>query len=529
MLLLEPVIYYKEILKRYKNSYLAEDDFQAIIGIDCEYVEGEDIKTLEKYFEICKNSPKKNSAKFAGLFGVLSYEMVYEFERIAKLKKSLYNLPKFFYANAKSYLHYDKISKIYTFYGDDFSIYENLENFKPEISQKKSNLYYKILTNLEAEKNHFYKIVEEAKHYIKQGDVFQVVPAEILSLETNLSSIDFYEVLKVNNPSPYMFHFPTKYGDVVGSSPELVMQIRDDEILVAPIAGTRKRGKNANEDEVLRRDLLSDEKELAEHKMLIDLARNDIGKFAKPSSVAVKKPMHVVFYESVMHIVSEVYGKKRKGVSAFEVISTVFPAGTLSGTPKIRAMQIINELENSQRGIYGGGLGFWHFNGDVQMAILIRSAMFVPKYGEKLKLSYNGTCDMNLNSSEKFDENLVLNSNEILNNNSKSSLNSTSNLSVNSQDTLDESSNSNTSSSILGENSTLNLSENQRKNLNLDDNLKSNLDKNLVSNSNETINLVFVGAGAGIVYDSVKENEYAEICNKRESCVKVIRELCEEK
>lgn len=421
MLLLEPITYYKEILSLYPNSYLAEDNNQVIIGIDCDYLEFEEILELEKTFEILKSNSSK-LPPFAGLFGVMSYECVYSFESLGELKKELYNFPNFYFANAKNYLHYDKISKIYSFYGNDSKIYEKLLNLEPKFEEPK-NYSYKTITDLKAEKEHFLNIVDMAREYIKSGDVFQVVIGEILNLETNLDALSFYEKLKTNNPSPYMFHFPTKYGTVVGSSPELVMSIKDSEIFVAPIAGTRKRGADANEDALLKADLLSDEKELAEHKMLIDLARNDISKFAQTFSVRVKNPMSVVFYESVMHIISEVYGKKERGFTNFDVIKKIFPAGTLSGTPKIRAMQIINELEVSRRGIYGGGLGFWHFNDDAQISILIRSAIFVP-------------------------------------------------------------------------------------------------------NSNGT-NSVFIGAGAGIVYDSVAQNEYDEICNKRNSCVKVIKELCE--
>ena len=431
MLLLEPNFYYKEILKIYKNSFLAEDIYQVIVGIDCDYFSSDNLEELKNFFEISKKEMPKHFPKFAGIFGVMGYEMVYEFENLGTAKKPLYEFPKLHYANAKNYLHYDKISKIYSFYGDG-EIYEKLKNLK-ETKTEKKECFYETITNLNEEKEHFYNAVKEAKNYIKNGDIFQVVLGEILELKTNLNSLEFYEQLKINNPSPYMFHFPTKFGDVVGSSPELIMQIKDDEIFVAPIAGTRKRGVDANEDEVLKKELLSDEKELCEHRMLIDLARNDVSKYSLAGSVRVSKPMSVVFYESVIHIISEVYGKKDPKFSAFDTIQTVFPAGTLSGAPKIRAMQIINELETSSRGVYGGGLGFWHFNGDVQMAILIRSAMFVPN-----------------------------------------------------------------SDSILADSTDSNLSE----------------------------NLVYIGAGAGIVKDSIKENEYLEICNKRNSCVKVIDELC---
>lgn len=437
MLLENPLFYYGEILQKFPNSYLAEDNFQAIIGIDCDYLDANfmSFDEFKAKYEKAKNS-QNLSAKFGGFFGVLGYEIVHKFEKIGEMKNRLYDFPNFFYANAKNYLHYDKISKIYTFFGSNFEILSELEKLKKPQKISKKHYFYKIKTDLKKEEKHFYEMIKIAKEKIKSGDIFQVVLGEILQIDTNLNSLKFYEKLKQNNPSPYMFHFPTPYGVVVGSSPELIMRIKNSEIFVAPIAGTRPRSKDANEDIMLEKELLKDEKELAEHRMLIDLARNDVGKFANTGSVEVKNPMSIVRYESVMHIVSEVYGIKRQDADIFDVLSVVFPAGTLSGSPKIRAMQIINELESSQRGIYGGGIGFLHFSGDVQIAILIRSAIFVAKNGENFK------------NSAKF----------------------------------------------------------------------------LVKN----LNSVFIGAGAGIVYDSKENAEYSEICKKRQSCVKVIKELCDD-
>jgi anthranilate synthase component 1 len=206
--------------------------------------------------------------------------------------------------------------------------------------------------------------------------VFQVVLSEQLCLESDMSSLDFYTLLSEANPSPYLFHFPTPYGDVVGSSPEVLVDIKSDTIYIAPIAGTRPRGKDANEDVLIAKELLSNPKECAEHRMLVDLARNDIGKFAEIGSVQVRNMMYIKQFEHVIHIVSDVYGQMRKDVSVFEVIASVFPAGTLSGAPKIRAMEIIAELESYKRNAYGGGIGFLHFNGNVQLAIVIRSAFF---------------------------------------------------------------------------------------------------------------------------------------------------------
>ena len=410
MLLLSPVFYYEKIREKFANSYLAEDTTQTIVGIDCEYISSEqtDFAGLKSYFKA-----QKFDAPFAGLFGVLGYGGIKYFEKIPEFNASQYDFPDFFYANARAYLHFDKNSKIYSFYGDSERYYDFLVKFSADDEAKaakeqrtKGQCKYKILTDLDGEKEHFLKIAGRAKEYLKSGDVFQVVLSEQLKLASDMDSLDLYRALSEANPSPYMFHFPTPYGDVAGSSPELVCEIKEGKIYVAPIAGTRGRGRDAIEDAALERELLSDEKELAEHKMLIDLARNDIGRVSKPKSVAVKNAMRIVRYESVMHIVSDVYGAKADDLDAFDAVGSIFPAGTLSGTPKIRAMEIIAELESYRRNAYGGGIGFFHFNGDAQMAILIRSAIFARKFDGKFDASehdphLDGADESNLKSRER--------------------------------------------------------------------------------------------------------------------------------
>ena len=351
MLTKNVIHYYSIIRKKFEKSYLAEDANQIIIGIDCDYVDSYEYnyKTLELFY-----NNQKSIAPFAGLFGVFSYETIHFFEKIEKKEKSQFEFPQFIFANAKAYLHYSKISKTYTFYGDKEKYYTFLEKDTLHEKNFEEKLFYKIKTDLNKEKEHFYDMVEKAREYIKDGDIFQVVLSEQLCLKSNMDSLEFYRKLAEANPSPYMYHFPTKYGDVVGSSPEILAEILSNNIYIAPIAGTRPRGKDANEDSLLAQDLLNDPKECAEHRMLVDLARNDIGKFAEKGSVIVKNMMHVKHYQHVMHIVSEVFGQKRNDVSLFNIVSSVFPAGTLSGAPKIRAMEIIGELEEYKRNIYGG-------------------------------------------------------------------------------------------------------------------------------------------------------------------------------
>ena len=436
MLTKDAVHYYSIIRDKFKNSYLAEDANQIIIGIDCDYIDSYEYsyKTLELFF-----SNQKAIAPFAGLFGIFSYETIHFFEKIEKKEKSQFEFPQFVFANAKAYLHYSKISKMYTFYGDEEKYYNFLETESFTEKTAENEIFYKIETDLDKEKEHFYDIVEKAKEYIKMGDIFQVVLSEQLCLESNIDSLEFYKKLAKANPSPYMFHFPTKYGDVVGSSPEILAEILFNNIYIAPIAGTRPRGKDANEDAFLAQDLLNDPKECAEHRMLVDLARNDIGKFARQGSVIVKNMMHVKHYQHVMHIVSEVFGQKRNDVSLFDIISSVFPAGTLSGAPKIRAMEIIGELEEYKRNIYGGGIGFLHFNGNMQLAIVIRSAFFANRNNAAYNISGKDTSEGN------------------------------------------------------------------------------------------NVSKVFIQAGAGIVYDSVKEKEYEEITHKRASVLNIFKNNCKER
>ena len=443
MLTKNAIHYYSVIREKFKKSYLAEDANQIIIGIDCDYVDSYEYnyKTLELFY-----NNQKSIAPFAGLFGVFSYETIHFFEKIEKKEKSQFEFPQFVFANAKAYLHYSKISKTYTFYGDKEKYYTFLEKDTLPEKNFEEKLFYKIKTDLNKEKEHFYDMVEKAKEYIKDGDIFQVVLSEQLCLESNMDSLEFYRKLAEANPSPYMYHFPTKYGDVVGSSPEILAEILSNNIYIAPIAGTRPRGKDANEDSLLAQDLLNDPKECAEHRMLVDLARNDIGKFAEKGSVIVKNMMHVKHYQHVMHIVSEVFGQKRNDVSLFNIISSVFPAGTLSGAPKIRAMEIIGELEGYKRNIYGGGIGFLHFNGNMQLAIVIRSAFFTNRNYSPVNFSREELPEENSDFFIKRD----------------------------------------------------------------------------VSN-------VFIQAGAGIVYDSIKEKEYEEITHKRASVLNIFKNNCKER
>ncbi len=224
------------------------------------------------------------------------------------------------------------------------------------------------------DKNHFCSMVEKAKEYIREGDIFQIVLSNRLSAQFEGSLLNTYRILRTINPSPYMFYFSGTDVEVAGSSPETLVKLQDGVLHTFPLAGTRPRGKTNAEDNQLESELLGDEKELAEHNMLVDLGRNDLGKISQFGSVEVEKFHSVERFSHVMHIGSTIRGMIREEYDALDAIRAVLPAGTLSGAPKIRACQIIGELENNKRGIYGGAIGYIDFTGNMDTCIAIRIA-----------------------------------------------------------------------------------------------------------------------------------------------------------
>lgn len=220
--------------------------------------------------------------------------------------------------------------------------------------------------------DHYCQMIDKAKHYIREGDIFQVVLSNPLTAEADGNLFDTYRVLRATNPSPYMFYFTSDDVEIAGASPETLARLDNGRISSFPLAGTRPRGKTDAEDKELIKGLLSDEKELAEHNMLVDLGRNDVGKVSKIGSVKVEKYLEIEKFSQVMHIGSTVTGQIRDDLDAIDAIDSILPAGTLSGAPKFRACEIIEELEKSQRGIYGGAIGYIDFAGNMDVCIAIR-------------------------------------------------------------------------------------------------------------------------------------------------------------
>ena len=229
--------------------------------------------------------------------------------------------------------------------------------------------------NSNFEKDDYIKAVGLVKNYIEEGDVMQVVLAQDFSQDFQNDPFDLYRALRQLNPSPYMYYLDLDECQIVGASPEILVRLEEDKVTLRPIAGTRKRGSNTDEDLANEKDLLTDPKEIAEHLMLIDLGRNDVGRVSEMGTVQVTDKMIVEKYSHVMHIVSNVTGTLSKDLDAIDALKASLPAGTLSGAPKIRAMQIINELEPSSRGIYGGAIGYISWNGNIDTAIAIRTAV----------------------------------------------------------------------------------------------------------------------------------------------------------
>ena len=325
-----------------------------------------------------------------GAVGFISYDMVRFFEDLPEDTADDLNVPDSQFIITDTMLVFDNISQTIKMVSNAFIESDDLDEVYEQTIKKIGLLEEKLKTPLKIstqaneevvqpkfesnfEKEKFKGAVDKVKQYILEGDAIQVVLSQRLSFDIKKKAFDIYRALRTVNPSPYMYFL--KFGDieVVGSSPEILVRLEDEKVEVRPIAGTRKRGKNEEEDVVLEKDLLQDEKELAEHIMLVDLGRNDLGRVAKISSVEVNESFTVERYSHVMHIVSNVRGILKEGLDCFDVLEATFPAGTVSGAPKIRAMEIIEEMEPNRRGLYAGAVGYIGFSGNMDTAIAIRT------------------------------------------------------------------------------------------------------------------------------------------------------------
>ena len=348
------------------------------------------VNKLIKNFNI--KIPKQLPSMASMLVGYFSYDVIRYVEKIPNNCKDDLKIPDVRLSRPKNLIIYDNLKKIIYYienvYADTkiknykehydsvnkkFDLYEDFENitlpdqftYKPNKNSIKSN----------TTKVKFKSLVKKAKSYIEKGDIFQVVLSQRFERKFNKKPIEIYNYLRKSNPSPFMFYFNYKDFNILGSSPEILVRLRKGEVTIRPIAGTRPRGKNNKEDKKYELDLLKDKKELAEHLMLLDLGRNDVGKVSKINSVKVTEKFKVERYSHVMHIVSNVIGKFNNKFSLFETLLSGFPAGTVSGAPKIRAMEIIDELEKNKRKLYAGGIGYFTPNGEFDTCIALRTAL----------------------------------------------------------------------------------------------------------------------------------------------------------
>lgn len=347
------------------------------------------LQELRKLLKYNAYHDEKLPRFFGGILGYFSYDAVRYFEEItAKARDDLkHNDAEFMFVkdlivfdhwreevaliSSMTLKNKNEINKKFARAKKKISELEKVIKSAVPVTAKKQERKVEFKSNVT--KQQFEKSVEKAKEHIYAGDIFQVVLSQRFEAAVRSDPMNVYLILKEINPSPYMYFLEFDRLKIIGSSPEILVRVEDRRVVVRPIAGTRARGANAVEDEQLAREMLNDAKERAEHVMLVDLGRNDVGKVARFGSVRVDEFMAVEKYSHVQHIVSNVVGELQSGRDAFDAFEATFPAGTVSGAPKIRAMEIIEELEPTRRGIYAGAVGYFSFSGDMDLAIAIRT------------------------------------------------------------------------------------------------------------------------------------------------------------
>lgn len=354
------------------------------------------VNELRNVLSTFRQEPLEGMPPFgSGLVGYFSYDSVRYFETIPEQNPDRLNVPDIHMILPRVLIAFDHIRQklILITYGINSPeadqcarvlkhYEEKLYSAKPPVRISESgSTRINMMSNFKKES--FLAAVQRAKDYIIAGDIFQVVLSQRFRAEVKAGPFEIYRKLRMINPSPYMFYMDFEDFQLIGSSPEvMVKRVKEgdkDEMIIRPIAGTRKRGRNREEDEAIEKELLADKKELAEHTMLLDLARNDVGRVAEFQSVRVEKPYHVERYSHVMHIVSDVIGTPAAGTDALSTIGVAFPAGTVSGSPKVRAMEIIEELEPEKRGVYAGAVGYIDFSGNTDTCIAIRTIVYKDK------------------------------------------------------------------------------------------------------------------------------------------------------
>lgn len=360
--------------------------------------EGNPVTFLRDLLKSQKSAPIIGLPRFnGGAVGFFGYDLIRFYENLPDIPEDDIGLPDCHFMFMDEVLVFDHLKqKIHIIVNlqakgniarEYNGVIERIKEIYKEIPSTRWKLTKHFTSDLDAarkkysyssniSKERFCENVVKAKEYIKNGDIFQVVLSQRLCIETEEDALTVYRALRIINPSPYMYFLKFDAYKLVGASPEMLVRVEGGMVETCPIAGTRKRGKSQEEDAELEKELLADQKELAEHTMLVDLGRNDIGRVSKFGSVVVKDPMHIERYSHVMHIVSNVQGQLKEDKTPFDALVSILPAGTLSGAPKVRAMEIIDELETVKRGPYGGAIGYLSFNGNLDSCITIRTMIF---------------------------------------------------------------------------------------------------------------------------------------------------------
>ena len=369
-----------------KNSYLITNNIK-------KKIKGYPDKIIEKLIEDFKFKTPDSLPPICSLIsGYFSYDSIRYIEKIPNKCKDDLKLPDVRLLRPKTLVIHDNLKKkifyIINIFNDEkisnykvkyLEIESEINDLLIQASLEKNNSYKNTKTNIKVKsnttKNKFLKMVNKAKKYIKIGDIFQVVLSQRFESKLTKRPLEIYKKLRVTNPSPFMYFFNFEDFQIIGASPEILVRLRDNKITVRPIAGTRPRGKNLKQDNFFAKDLLKDKKELSEHLMLLDLGRNDAGKVSKIGTVKVTESFMIEKYSHVMHIVSNVMGVYNAKFSKFKSLLAGFPAGTVSGAPKIRAMEIIDELETTKRKVYAGGIGYFSANGEFDTCIALRTAV----------------------------------------------------------------------------------------------------------------------------------------------------------
>jgi len=374
---------------QYKDNITSYTDAKGCMEI----IDDSPFNFLKKYYKNVDTETYKQYAKELGLgyvdgfIGYIGYDMVKVFEPVLvsymdKLEDTM-DIPDLD-------LVLPKMVAVYSHKDHQITLLSMVKGFEEHFdaieSDLKSSYHYTPLKPLKGDdegsfafsKEKFFEMVAKSKEMIKSGDVFQILMTNRFTRNVEVDPFSFYRILRTKNPSPYMFLMEFENFSIVGSSPEVMVRLTEGELLLRPIAGTRKRGKTKEQDKAMEEELLADPKELAEHLMLIDLGRNDVGRVAKTGSVKVEDMMHIERYSHVMHIVTDVVAELRDDKDMFDLFAATFTAGTMTGAPKIRAMELIAEFEGLKRGFYSGAIGYFGFDGNMDSAITIRTALVKP-------------------------------------------------------------------------------------------------------------------------------------------------------